>query len=86
MVYDAASIRILTPEEVDDKFEWALINKLSTEYNRSREWIADGIEACRRSGVGTDYFISYYLEKDPNCPRNKLVEDAYTQMKNENLD
>jgi hypothetical protein len=83
--YNADSIKILTPEEVLDKFRWVEIESLSHKYHKPKKFIENGFEACRRAGVDKEYFVQYYLEKNPDYVRNPLVEDAYKDLIREQL-
>lgn len=80
--YDASCIKILSPEAVKEKFEWAKSGDLAHKYRRDANWIESGLEACRRAGISQDYFIKKYLEKDESIPKNPLVEQAYLDLRN----
>ena len=56
MDYTAANIRVLSDQEVDVRFTWARVGALSEQYSRPTDWIARGLEACRRAGVDPEYF------------------------------
>jgi len=79
--YDSRSIKILSQIE-QDEFNFALVARLTAEFPLySERIIRRGIEACRRAGVSTDYFIERYLKDNKvNYPLNKLVEDAYKDI------
>jgi hypothetical protein len=80
--YDAGSIKILTPEQVEDKFEWAKLHALSIKYGKPFKWIENGFESCRRCGVDPDYFVARYLDKT-DVERIRAVEDAYRDLTRE---
>jgi hypothetical protein len=77
--YDSSCIKILSPEEVVEKFDWAKIGELAHKYKRDAKWISLGLEACRASGESLEYFIGRYLEKDGR-PRNALVDEDYLDL------
>jgi hypothetical protein len=79
--YDASTIKILSPDEVAEKFEWAKAGELAHKYKRDVNWIESGLEACRRAGISQDYFIGRYLEKDETIPKNTMVEQAYRDLR-----
>lgn len=78
--YNAQSIRILPPEEVNERFEWHKIEELAQQYQRSPKWIERGFEACWRSGVDKDYFIDRYLKKDQSIALNPIVAEAFRDL------
>lgn len=75
--YNADCIRVLRPDEVEEKFEWMQIQGLANEYKCSPKWIARGFEACWRSGVDKEYFIQKYLEKDPSVAPIAIVGETF---------
>ena len=81
--YNARSIRILQPDEVNERFEWHKIEELAQQYQRSPKWIERGFEACWRSGVDKDYFISRYLDKDPSVAPIAIVGEAFRELLHE---
>lgn len=80
MSYTAADIRVLTGQEVDVRFTWARVGALAEQYSRPAEWIARGLEACRRAGVEPEYFIARYLQRDASTPLNPVVDEAMRQI------
>ena len=83
MTYNAASIKILQPEEASDRFEWLKIQELANRYSCTTEWIERGFEACWRAGVDKSYFIERYLNKDNAIPVNVLVGQAFREILHE---
>jgi hypothetical protein len=81
--YNADSIRILQPEEAEERFEWLKIQQLANQYHCTTEWIERGLEACWRAGVPKSYFISRYLDKDSTVPVNPLVSEAFRELLHE---
>lgn len=77
--YTAASIRILQPEEIVERFEWAAIGSLAAQYRRPAAWIERGFAACQAAGVSPDYFVARYLEGQ-DLPRNDAVEYHFRQL------
>ena len=82
MEYTADSIRILDHSEACQRFGWLDAETLAARYRRPAQWIARGLEACRRAGVDRQYFIDRYLEHKP-VPRNELVDAAFRELLNE---
>ena len=82
--YDASCIKVLPRESVEDKFPWERVQALAHEYKRDPTWIANGIEACRRSSVPAGHFIDKYLKKIEGIPANALVLQAYSEICVEN--
>ena len=80
MTYTAADIRVLTEKEVDARFTWARVSALAERYSRPTDWIARGLEACRRAGVDPDYFIARYLERDAATPFDSAVDEAMREI------
>lgn len=78
--YNADSIRVLRPDEAEEKFEWMLIQNLAAEYKCSPKWIERGFESCWRSGVDKEYFIQRYLEKDPSVAPIAVVGEAFREL------
>ena len=80
MTYTATDIRVLTDQEVDTRFSWARVGALADQYSRPTDWIARGLEACRRAGVDPDYFIARYLERDAATPFDAAVDEAMREI------
>lgn len=82
--YDSKSIRILKPDEIENRFEWAHVVALAEKYPLANiGFIGRGLEACRRCSVESDYFINRYLIKDGKTPPNPDVENAYKEIMRE---
>lgn len=82
MTYTADSIRILDHSEAAVRFAWLDVETLAARYRRPRQWIARGLEACRRAGVDRQYFVDRYLEKR-DVPRNPVVDAAFRELLSE---
>jgi hypothetical protein len=78
--YNAESIKILTDEEANQKFGWVKADSLAIKYQRDRIWVANGLEACRRCGLGPEYFIERHLEGNKAIPKNNLIDDAFRDI------
>jgi hypothetical protein len=78
--YTAANIRILEPQEVVERFDWAKVGALAAQYHQPAEFVARGLEACTASGVQLDYFVGRYLRWDRSIPRNLDFEAAYQEV------
>lgn len=63
MAYDENSIRVLSPEEIKQRFDWVRIGDLVHEYNLPVDWVRRGFEACWRLNIEPDYFINKYILK-----------------------
>jgi hypothetical protein len=81
MPYDASSIKILSQHEVEERFAWVYIENLAAVYLRPKEWITLGLEACIHCGVQQDYFVEYYLKKNPEVAYRPEVTEMYKQLK-----
>jgi hypothetical protein len=80
MTYTAANIRVLTEPEVDVRFTWARVGALAEKYSRPTDWIARGLEACRRANVEPEYFIARYLERDASTAFDPAVDEAMREI------
>jgi hypothetical protein len=78
--YTAASIRILPPQEVVERYDWAKIGALAAQYSVPAEFVERGLEACRRAGAEPEYFVGRYLAGDKSIPKNAEVEDAHREI------
>lgn len=78
--YTAKDIRILSDEDIIEKFDWAKIGSLSEQYKAPTEWIERGFMACDRAGVPVEYFIDRYLKKDKEVPFHEGVDEAYREL------
>ena len=75
--YDAESIRILTPTEVTEQFEWAAIGALAHQYGVPVKLIERGFAACAQVGVDPSYFVRRYLDGVKSVPFREDVDAAY---------
>ena len=78
--YSASSIQILPAPEAIEKFAWLKAEELAARTGRPVDWIKRGLQACEQAGVGHDYFIRRYLDKDRSAPRNADVEAAMADI------
>lgn len=78
--YNASSIKILTQHEVEERFQWVYVENLAATYLRDKNWIALGLEACIHCGVSQEYFIEYYLKKNPDIEYRPEVTEMYKQL------
>lgn len=78
--YDADSIKILTDEQVNEKFGWMKSDTLAKKYHKDETWVANGLEACRRCGLEPDYFIERHLEGNKTIPKNELIDEAFRDV------
>jgi hypothetical protein len=77
--YTASAIRILTADEVADRFSWARVAELAERYRKPAAWIERGLEACRRAGVGDEYFVDRYLKREP-IARDDRVDEQMREL------
>ena len=77
--YTASSIRILETTEIIQRFSWARVAELAERYRKPADWISRGLEACRRAGVGDEYFVQRYLQRLP-VPRDVAVDEAMREL------
>lgn len=80
MAYDASSIRILSDQDVAERFEWAKVGSLAAQYKRDPIWIRRGLAACEQVGANPEYFIKRYLEADRSVPFKPEVDEAFRQL------
>lgn len=78
--YNADSIRILSDAEVVQKFEWARLGHLASQYGRDEGFIRKGIQACEHVGVDPEYFITRYLVGDKSIPFREDVDAAFREL------
>ncbi len=78
--YDAASIRILRDEEIEEAFDWAKATALSIKYGGDPNWILRGLVACQSVGVPSAYFIQRYLDKNREIPFHEGVDAAFRAL------
>lgn len=84
-MYTAAQIQVLPQSEAEERFPWLKVEELARRYNRPAEWIARGMEACRRAGSDPDYFVRRYLEWDQSVPLDPLVDAAMRELQREQV-
>ena len=82
--YNASSIVILEPTEISQRFSWARVAELAERYRKPAQWVARGLEACRRAGVADDYFIARYLQRAP-IERHEGVDAAMRELLTESV-
>ena len=82
--YTASAIRILEPTEISQRFSWARVAELAERYRKPAAWIERGLEACRRAGVGDEYFVQRYLRREP-VPRHEGVDAAMRELLTESV-
>lgn len=72
--YNASSIKILRPEEVN-QFDWVLLSELAAQYKLPTEWLRRGFEASRRLDLDPrEYFVPRYVLKEPVKPNAEFSE------------
>ncbi|MBE3691361.1 hypothetical protein [Vibrio parahaemolyticus] len=72
--YNAGSIKILRPEEVN-QFDWVLLSELADQYKQPIEWLQRGFEASRRLNLDPrEYFVPRYVLKQPVKPYPDFAE------------
>jgi len=75
--YTAESITIRT----EAVHSWEVVASLADRYPfRPVEWLERGLQACELAGVGFDYFIDRYLERDGITPMNPDVNDCMVEI------
>jgi hypothetical protein len=78
--YTASSIQILPAPEAIEKFSWLKAESLAARTGKPVDWIKRGLQACEQAGVGHDFFVRRYLDKDRDAPRNADVEAAMADI------
>lgn len=70
--YTAASIRVLSDDEIYEKFDWAKAGALAATYRVPVEFVERMCEAYDRAGAPLDHGICRYLipggQKEPAIP------------------
>ena len=77
--YDELSIRILSPVEFKQRFEWAEVGALAAQYKSDPSFIKRGFKACDAAGAERSYFVNRYLKGDKSVPFNAEVDAAFRQ-------
>jgi len=75
--YDTDAIKILTPAEAIEYFEWAAIGALAHRYGVPVKLVERGFAACAEAGVDPGYFVRRYLTGDKSVPFREDVDAAY---------
>jgi hypothetical protein len=83
--YTADAIKILSPEEAEDRFSWARAVRWAREYAMPLEWCERAIEACRRADVDPEYIERKYLKREP-VERIEAVDAAMMEILLEHRD
>lgn len=82
--YTASDIKILTPQEASDRFEFAYVLKLMELYPmRSEQNIKNGVASCIRMGIDPRYYEDYYLKGDPTVKRIPEIEEIFKEIQDE---
>jgi hypothetical protein len=84
--YTAASIRVLTEADVVERWDWAKINVLASQYGADPGFVGRAIEACNRAGVPIEHFVQRYLQGDRTAPRRPALDEAMRQVALEDRD
>jgi hypothetical protein len=77
--YDESSIRILSPQEFTQRFEWAEVGALAAQHKSDPSFIRRGFKACDAAGAERSYFVDRYLKGDKSVPFNVEVDAAFRQ-------
>ena len=72
--YTSRNIKVLNQKEIESKMIWIKAQSLADQYHSPLSFIQRSLEALELSGANLEWFISKYLEKDPEMPRNKDFE------------
>lgn len=78
--YDADAIKILTPPQIIQQFEWAAIGALAHQYGMPAKLIERGFAACAAVGVDPSYFVRRYLDGDKSVAFDEAVDAAYRDL------
>lgn len=77
--YDAHSIKILSDEELRNKFLWLQAGDIAKQYNQPLKFVTRGLEVCYRLGLEPDYFIEKYLRKN-KVEEKKEFSEVYKEL------
>jgi hypothetical protein len=83
MAYDEHSIRVMSADEIEQRFDWLRLENLAKEHRLPVDWVRRGFEACWRLGIGPDYFIDRYIFKR-DVPLVPEFEVVFREIVNEN--
>ena len=83
MAYDEHSIRVMSADEIEQRFDWLRLENLAKEHRLPVDWVRRGFEACWRLGIGPDYFIDRYIFKR-DVPPVPEFEVVFREIVNEN--
>lgn len=61
MSYNANNIKVLSPEELEAKFPWHMVNTLATKYHKPRTVIKRAVEASIATNTPIEYYEQRYL-------------------------
>ena len=79
-IYIQSNQQAMALENKRKSLDKTLIKSLSKKYGKYEIWVANGLEACRRCGLGHDYFIERYLKGNKSIPKNDLIDDAFRDV------
>ncbi|MEK8345635.1 hypothetical protein P2O66_26585, partial [Escherichia coli] len=83
MAYDEHSIRVMSADEIEQRFDWLRLENLAKEHRLPVDWVRRGFEACWRLGIEPDYFIDRYIFKR-DVPLVPEFEVVFREIVNEN--
>ncbi|EGI23631.1 hypothetical protein ECKG_05047 [Escherichia coli TA206] len=83
MAYDENSIRVMSADEIEQRFGWLRLENLAKEHHLPVDWVRRGFEACWRLGIEPDYFIDRYIFKR-DVPQVPEFEVVFREIVNEN--
>ncbi|WP_061371528.1 hypothetical protein, partial [Salmonella enterica] len=63
MAYDEYSIRVMSADEIEQRFDWLRLENLAKEHRLPVDWVRRGFEACCRLAIEPDSFIDRHLFK-----------------------
>ena len=78
--YTAADIRILPPDEVSERWDWALAGALAAQYGVPEDAVQRGLEACERACVDPSHYVLRYLVGDRSEPAHPGVQEAMREL------
>ncbi|HGD8877279.1 TPA: hypothetical protein ACI7KG_004936 [Escherichia coli] len=83
MAYDEHSIRVMSADEIEQRFDWLRLENLAKEHRLPVDWVRRGFKACWRLGIEPDYFIDRYIFKR-GVPLVPEFEVVFREIVNEN--
>ena len=77
--YTADSIKILSQQEAEAKFDWLMIEELANKYHIPQECIQRAFDTAEILSVSPQYYIDKYILK-LDVEENKEFTEVYKEL------